>query len=533
MPSFKRVQSSLGNDLRSLAREARVPEGALGRAGAAAIVLVAFMLAIPATAPATTWYVHPDSALSSIQSGLNTAAAGDTVLVAPGTYAEGIIWPDRDGIKLLSEFGPEVTTINGGTSRAILMSKYHSGTTVIDGFKTWNGAAVPPDPDGGGIYCDSSSPTIRNNIITSNSAYGNGGGIYGFYCNSVVKGNSITGNSATSGRGGGIYCGDSSHMTISENRIAGNSAGGGIQCMNAEPGIQYNQIIDNNAADGGGGYFGQTSWPPYLEPQVHENSFEGNTAYGAYRQIGCDAWCDENWWGHTAGPDSGDHFYPVDFPAYYTPWLTQRIRFDLGVDAALQPPDTVLADSSYTPAVVVRNQSNLSYSATCFAATCWIGSGYENYVRVNQPLAKDSTFTIQFRDWTVPPQDSTSYLLTAVVHYVIDDVPANDTIRKDIHARKAGVHESASAGPKRIGLALSGSPASSPVLVRYDVPARGYVRLCVRDTQGRLARTLATGERAPGQYEVTLAAQYLAPGVYFADLQVGSLRKSVKVVRVR
>ena len=37
---------------------------------------------------------------TSIQSALNAAGTGDTVLVQPGTYTENIIWPETNGIKL-------------------------------------------------------------------------------------------------------------------------------------------------------------------------------------------------------------------------------------------------------------------------------------------------------------------------------------------------------------------------------------------------------------------------------------------------
>ena len=72
------------------------------------IILLSVLISV---ATATIWYVHPDSTLNSIQGGLDSCSANDTVLVGPGTYNEYIQWPGVQGIDLISEYGPESTTI--------------------------------------------------------------------------------------------------------------------------------------------------------------------------------------------------------------------------------------------------------------------------------------------------------------------------------------------------------------------------------------------------------------------------------------
>jgi hypothetical protein len=439
-------------------------------------------------APATTWYVYPDS---SIQVALNSAAAGDTVLVAPGTYNENIVWPNQGGIKLLSEFGPEVTTIDGNDARVIQMAKYLSSTTVIDGFTIQHGSAHPPSLGGGGIYCDSASPTIRNNIFTSNSAYGSGGAIYAFHGSSEVKANVIAGNGATSGLGGGIFCGESSNVSVSENRISGNNApqGGGIGCYDGEAGVQYNQVLSNTASLGGGLFFSESLWSGGLESDVHFNNIQGNVVYGVYADAGYDP----------AGPDSGDGIGGYGYIFEY-PWLTQRIIFDLGADGILSPGDTVNPCSTYRPTIQVRNRSNLDYSATYFGATCWIGS-YASYVRVDHPLAREST--------------------VAVVHYAIDEVPASDTIRKHIYARQVGIADRPADVPRGFALRADRNPFSRSLLVQYEIPTAGRVALSVHDGAGRLVATLAEGVQQRGVHSLTWDATECAPGVYFLNLSTG------------
>ena len=111
------------------------------------------------TVRATIWYVHPDSALNTIQAGLDSCAASDTVIVGPGTYNENIVWPNTQGIHLASELGPDLTIIDGNdTGRVITIASFVDSTTIITGFTVQNGYLT--SEAGGGILCAASSPTI-------------------------------------------------------------------------------------------------------------------------------------------------------------------------------------------------------------------------------------------------------------------------------------------------------------------------------------------------------------------------------------
>jgi len=89
---------------------------------------------------ATTWYVHPDSVLNSIQNGLDSCFAGDTVLVAPGIYLENVTWPAVQGIKLFSEFGTNTIIDGGNDTNVIYINVAVDSMTVIHGFtiQKWN-----------------------------------------------------------------------------------------------------------------------------------------------------------------------------------------------------------------------------------------------------------------------------------------------------------------------------------------------------------------------------------------------------------
>jgi len=262
---------------------------------------------------ALVWYVHPDSTLNSIQSGINLCSAGDTVLVGPGIYYENILWPNTQGIKLISEQGPDTTIIDGNQiTTAISCATSVDSTTKIAGFTIQHG----DNYEGGGIRCINASPTITDNYIRENSC---GGGIrcYGS-SNPIITYNTISDNTGNdcggicchdnaspmiannviadnqSGFNGGIGCWDSSSPTITNNTITGNSAneifpvrGGGIYCgSGSSPTITYNTINANSVFGLGGGICCYYS----IGAEIIGNTINGNYAWGVGGGISC--WCD-------------------------------------------------------------------------------------------------------------------------------------------------------------------------------------------------------------------------------------------------
>ena len=254
---------------------------------------------------AATIYV-PDH-YQTIQSAINAASNGDTIIVRPGVYIENM---DYIGKKVVvrSEQGPEVTIIDGNQAGSVVtFQNGEDENSAIDGFILTNGNAI----DGGGIYCNGSSPIISNNIITSN----NGGGICCISCSPIISKNDIINNIANHlgggifvawetnpvisynliannqalGGGGGIYVGANSESTIHHNIICGNTTGywggGGINLWSVSAiygtysYVYCNLIINNtatgtNQGEGGGGIYSR-----YDTSLIYNNTFVGNSAY--------------------------------------------------------------------------------------------------------------------------------------------------------------------------------------------------------------------------------------------------------------
>ena len=117
---------------------------------------------------------------STIQTGLNSANEGDTVLVSNGTYVENINWPSTNGIKLIGS-SPEDCIIDGEYNRGVLrfMGVEIDSSTIVKNFTITNGFAnayYDNEMSGGiNIVYDSDlghtgrpSPKFENLIITEN-----------------------------------------------------------------------------------------------------------------------------------------------------------------------------------------------------------------------------------------------------------------------------------------------------------------------------------------------------------------------------
>ena len=146
----------------------------------------------------------------------------------------------------------------GNSGSVVVFEGGESRDAILDGFTIRGGDA---SSEGGGIRIQSgSSPTIRNNIVSQNTACSGGGGIGIAFSSPLIENNEISGNqqSGCSGGigGGGISLRGAASPEIRGNTISGNSfgTGGGISLFAAgTPTLENNLIADNTAGSGGGG----------------------------------------------------------------------------------------------------------------------------------------------------------------------------------------------------------------------------------------------------------------------------------------
>jgi len=220
------------------------------------ILLTSLILLLPAVTLATIW--HVPSQCPTIQAGIDSASAGDTVLVACGTYFEHSI-AMKSGIWLLSETRQAdcVTISAQQLGRAIYCENVYSSAT-IEGFTiAWGNAnetSVPPYR-GGGMYCGSSSPALVNCAFVHNSCVYGGGIACGLGSHPTFANCAFSHNSGSSW-GGGLFCEEESSATLDDctfSHNSSNSRGGGIASRSSSSLTLVNCSFTGNSSSYTGG----------------------------------------------------------------------------------------------------------------------------------------------------------------------------------------------------------------------------------------------------------------------------------------
>lgn len=209
---------------------------------------------------------------ATIQAGIDFAAKGDTVLVAPGTYYEHVDLSDKE-ITLASHYLTtqdtmymHETIIDGSADGTCITIKNTNGVTTprLAGFTVQNAGYIITVNYGSGLRCSDADPIVEYMIFKDNASrvdgggcnfvrsnplldhvwiFGNdcwdyGGGAYFFESNPVMKNVFIIDNSGS--HGGGLNF-SSCDSVVCENVIIRNSIGGVIQCDKST--LRFNFVI--------------------------------------------------------------------------------------------------------------------------------------------------------------------------------------------------------------------------------------------------------------------------------------------------
>lgn len=224
------------------------------------IRIISVLVFIPSLIFAKTWRVSKQGTLSSIQTAVNQAAAGDTILVEKGIYREkglligkpvvlrGLQMPVLDGeykYEIISVKSDRVT-IEGFDLR----NSGFSGWNDIAGIKIYDAKNVMIlsnrlENTFFGIYCQNAAHcTIANNSLRSNAAdeIESGNGIHCWKCDSMQ----ILHNSITQHRDG-IYFEFVTNSLIRDNNSF-NNVRYGLHFMFSHNDSYKNNVFSNNGS---------------------------------------------------------------------------------------------------------------------------------------------------------------------------------------------------------------------------------------------------------------------------------------------
>jgi hypothetical protein len=500
-------------------------------------VRLLFVLSVlAALAGAAVIHVPGDSA--TIQLGLAGAMAGDTVLVAPDTYYEKIVWPSRDGITLVSEAGAESTTIYASdTGRVVTMT---AGTltqaTKLSGFTIAGGVVSGTSDGGAGIKC-SGSPVIAHCFIVRNklTGFGYGAGVYAedapVLHHDIIAWDTI----ANPGGGGwrygpGVYCAGSGvfyQNAFQENAALGGAGGfwygGGLALAGGEPAVFSNLFLKNRVgtttggvAYGGGLYIGSGS------AYVANNTFFGNQcstaiAYGGGIYVGqswtsviknniiCGNLADgvsRNGGGIACYTDTTHDTLTFD---YNDVWGNSPDNYKAcypGPNAmSLDPLFTAGPDGGYYLSSVAAGQDSTS--------PC-IDSG--DTLLMTAPLKLDSLV----HAWTTRTDSVADAGAMDLGYHYPAELPVGIGVWKE-------------AADRQTYLRVRPNPLRSHAVIEYSLSRAGQVRVKVADVAGRERAVILDQLRPAGNHALVLDRR-LDAGVYFIILQADGLRTGTRCV---
>ncbi len=511
-------------------------------------IIVFCLLSMVGFASATI--INVPGSYPTIQAGVDAAAYGDTILVAPGLYVENVQLTGgvhAENLTLMGS-GMDDTAIDGGGLFNVIYA-YQISNITIEEFTIQNAQQSGSAPGNVGIHFNpqsSAGTKIVRNCHVKNNGHGIhiwndfGGVAYiehniisenlydGFdpYLGTVYLTNNTIVNNDRDGYhdwsgGGSIY--------IKNNIIAFNGRYGIYKHLNTPVFISYNDVYANVE----GAYYQGYSGPP--EP------FIPNPGTG---EIAADPLF--------VGAPSNYNLSWINFPV---PDLTMSPCIDSGDPGSPPDPDGTTADMG----ALYFNQSvpliELSADSLLFPDTNTGESsslpltiynvGTVDLILYDITISLPDVFSMDWlpTDSLITPGDS---LIVEVSFTPLDTLLYNDNltienndVRKRVYLEGQGLPPLSVASEKENipgEFALHSAypnPFNSTTTVSFALPQAERVNLKVYSPTGTLVATLVNGWRDAGIHEVTFDGQDLPSGIYVASLNTEKTKNSIKLVLIK
>lgn len=453
--------------------------------------------------PARTWYIEPDGSgdAPTIQAGIDSAAVGDTVMLANGTFT-GVGNRDIDflgkAITVLSESGnPGSCTVDCEDAARGFYIEGGDSVTRLEGITVTRGYAATGaylSQLGGGLFCYNSSngPAVSNCIFLRNHAEGIGGGVNaGFsgtptftYCQFIENSSDMSGGGFSCGWGAEVCSPTFIDCTFLRNTAV--TSGGAVTGGKSDDGFavfEYCVFSGNRSASGGGMY------SSFYQVDVTHCTFSGDSA-GAGTGIYC-------------------------------------------ADSSPAIENTIVAYGLEGAAIFCGGTSNPSLSSCDIYGNaggdyvgCIAGRYHTNCNFSANPLFCDA--------------DSDDFSPAALSPCLPDNNPCGVLIG----ASGQGCGAPAGTDPpdaKRSELLLMQNypnPFNPRTTLTYTIPEAGMVDLRIYDVRGSLVRAVVDERKLAGTYTETWdgkndSGTAARSCVYFVRLRAGGQERSIKIILLK
>jgi YVTN family beta-propeller protein len=214
--------------------------------------------------------------------------------------------------------------------------------------------------------------------------------------------------------------------------------------------------------------------------------------------------------------------------------IVRRPFHDVGVVNILAPTDTVDSGAIVIPRAVVQNFGTIS---ELFPIRFNIGDFYTDDTLIN--LSIGLIDTVEFIPWTAIQVGMHSIKCTTLL--TGDTNSFNDFLIDSVIVQpRPGIAEPANFQflPKSFGLenCLS-NPFKDRAIIRYALPKKSRINLCIYNSSGILVQTLKTGDEDIGYYRIIWKGEdnkgnKVAKGVYFYRLETDGFTSTKKMVKL-
>jgi hypothetical protein len=496
----------------------------------------------------------PDS-ISTIQAAIDSAATGDTIIVAQGLYKENLNLYDKN-IVLASNFllDPAAehilnTIINGDSAGNVVRI---DGDAKLIGFTLTNGYDI--NGHGAAILCEHPfsdelppvKPEFRNLVLTGN--HGNTGNIYFLYVDAIITNVAIVNNAGT-----GISISDHGKAIVTNvtayndpwtdgtdfslvpvgfsNVIVINSILSNIYTSTAEL-ILYNTRVGtiwNEWVDGGGNIFADPSFIDSITYALTDSS----PCIGA----GLDSVLVGDLWYHAPAIDLLGNPRPA--PGFSKP--------DMGAyENELSIP---LIAKIYIPNFTISFDSTLVDSTSMKNLTVYNQGIVE--LKIDSIYTDNEQFQVENFSSIIPAGDST----TLMIHFVPTQqgeisgflvIQSNDPLRPTVNINLRGTGKTPSSidiNNQKVPLTFSlkqcyPNPFNPLTTIEYSLAQKSEVELIIFNTLAQQIRTLVSRFQNAGNYTIVWDGTdqqglMVSSGIYIYRIKAGTFSSSKKMSFLR